>query len=83
MRTDIRRVAILVLMLIVIGVFLWAVNTYVPMANSIRAILNIVVFVATCIYVLQAFGLWASVVRLWYDARYRITRSNHTPPQAL
>jgi hypothetical protein len=63
-----------VLALIVIGIFLWVVNTYVPMAGSIRALLNIVVFIATCVLVLKAVGLWDRAVRLWGDlTHHRIT----------
>jgi hypothetical protein len=35
------------------------------MAGSIKAILNIVVVVATCIWVLRSFGLWGEIQRLW------------------
>jgi len=59
--------------LIVVGIVLWLVNTYVPMAGSIRAILNVVVVVATCVLVLQAVGLWGAVVRLWTDLSHRIS----------
>ena len=51
----------LVVMLIVIGVALYLVNRYIPMASSIKTILNIVVVVAVCVWVLQAVGLWGSV----------------------
>jgi predicted membrane protein len=68
--TKIMKVA---LALIVVGVVLWLVNTYVPMAGSIRAILNVVVVVATCVLVLQAVGLWGAVVRLWTDLSHRIS----------
>jgi hypothetical protein len=51
-----------VLVLLVVGVLLWLINTYVPMAGSIKSILNIVVVVAVCIWVLQAFGLWYSIL---------------------
>jgi hypothetical protein len=53
----------LVLTLVVVGVLLWIINTYVPMAGSIRTILNVVVVVVVCIWVLQAFGLWGNVLR--------------------
>ena len=43
---------------------LWLINSYVPMAGSIKAILNIVVVAATCVGVLKAVGLWDEVVRL-------------------
>ena len=54
-----------VLALLVVGVGLYLINTYVPMAGSIRGILNVVVFLATCVGVLQAFGLWEPVQRVW------------------
>jgi len=47
-------------MLIVVGVSLWIIDTYVPMASGIRAILNVVAFVATCIG-----GLWGGFVKFW------------------
>jgi hypothetical protein len=55
----------LALALIVVGMALWLINTYVPMAGSIRAILNVFVIVATCVRVLQPVSLWTEVVRLW------------------
>jgi predicted membrane protein len=60
-----RVVVNIVLGLIVVGIALWLINTYVPMASSIKAILNIVVVVATCVVILQQVGLWGSIVRLW------------------
>jgi hypothetical protein len=52
----------IVLTLIVAGVILWLINTYIPMAGSIKAILNLIVVVVVCVWVLQAFGLWQSVL---------------------
>ena len=72
---SITRIVKVVVALIVVGVALWLVNTYIPMAASIRAILNIVVVVATCVLVLQAVGLWSAIVRLWTDLSHRISRS--------
>lgn len=71
---SITKIVKIVIALIVVGVALWLVNTYVPMAASIRAILNIVVVVATCVLVLQAVGLWGGLVRLWTDLSHRISR---------
>lgn len=51
----------LVVVLVVVGVLLYLVNSYIPMAGSIKTILNIVVVVAVCIWVLQAVGLWGNV----------------------
>jgi len=53
----------IVLVLLVAGVVLWLINTHVPMAGSIKAILNAVVVVVVVIWVLQAVGLWNTVVQ--------------------
>jgi predicted membrane protein len=52
----------IVLVLIVVGMALWLINTYIPMARSIKAILNVVVVIAVCVWVLKALGLWTQVV---------------------
>jgi hypothetical protein len=44
-------------LLIVVGVLLWLVNTYIPMDSKIKSILNAVVVIVVVIYLLQAFGL--------------------------
>jgi hypothetical protein len=54
--------------LIVVGVALWLINNYIPMASSIKTILNVVVVVAVGIWVLKVFGLWGQVTN------YRLTR---------
>jgi predicted membrane protein len=51
----------LVVALIIVGVALYLINRYIPMASSIKTILNIVVVVAVCVWVLQATGLWGNV----------------------
>ena len=51
----------LVIALIVVGVGLWLINSFIPMASSIKTILNVVVVVAVGIWVLQAVGLWGNL----------------------
>jgi len=51
----------LVVALIVVGMALWLVNRYIPMASSIKTILNVVVVVAVGIFVLKSTGLWGDV----------------------
>jgi hypothetical protein len=46
-----------VLTLIVIGVILWLINTYIPMQSTIKSILNIVVVVAVVLWLLYGFGI--------------------------
>jgi hypothetical protein len=46
-----------VLVLVVVGVILWLINTYVPMAHTIKQILNIVVVIVVIIWLLNVFGI--------------------------
>jgi hypothetical protein len=48
-------------MLIIVGVALYLINRYIPMAGSINKILNVVVVVAVCVWLLQISGLWTGV----------------------
>ena len=47
----------IIIALIVVGVLLWLVNTYIPMDGKIKSILNAVVVIAVVLWLLQAFGL--------------------------
>jgi len=51
----------LVVVLVVVGVALYLINRYIPMASSIKSILNVVVVIVVCVWLLQAVGLWSSV----------------------
>ena len=46
-----------VVTLIVVGVLLWLVNSYIPMDGKIKRLLNIVVVIAVVLWLLSAFGL--------------------------
>lgn len=46
-----------VVTLIVVGVVLWLINTYVPMDSKIKTILNVVVVIAVILWLLQGFGV--------------------------
>jgi hypothetical protein len=46
-----------VMTLIVVGVLLWLVNTYVPMDAKIKSILNVVVVIAVILWLLYGFGV--------------------------
>jgi hypothetical protein len=47
----------IVISLIVVGVLLWLVNTYIPMDGKIKRILNIVVVVVVVLWLLNVFGV--------------------------
>jgi len=51
----------LVIVLVVFGVILWAINTYIPMDATIKKILNVVVIVAVVLWLLTAFGILGSL----------------------
>jgi hypothetical protein len=50
----------IVIVLIVVGVLLWLVNTYIPMAGSIKTILNVVVVICVILWLLRVFGVFRS-----------------------
>lgn len=57
----------LVVVLIVVGVLLWLVNTYIPMDRKIKNILNVVVVIAVVIWLLQVFGVLGSLDNVRID----------------
>jgi hypothetical protein len=50
--------------LIVVGVILWLINRFIPMASSIESILNVVVVICVVMWLLDAFGLLHNLSRL-------------------
>ncbi len=50
-----------VVTLIVVGILLWLVNRFIPMAGSIKSILNAVVVIAVALWLLSIFGLLQSL----------------------
>jgi hypothetical protein len=46
-----------IVILVVIGVLLWLINTYVPMDGKIKNILNVVVVIGVVVWLLQVFGV--------------------------
>jgi hypothetical protein len=43
--------------IVVIGLIVWAVNSFIPMAEPYKKIFNIVAIVLTCIWLLSVFGI--------------------------
>jgi hypothetical protein len=50
-----------VIVLIVVGVLLWLVNTYIPMDHKIKTIINVVVVIAVVLWLLNVFGVLGSI----------------------
>ena len=53
-----------VIVLIVVGVLLWLVNSYLPMQATIKKILNAVVVIAVVLWLLNGFGLLDSLLNI-------------------
>ena len=51
----------LLITLIVVGVLLWLVNTYIPMDGKIKSILNVVIVIVVILWLLQSFGILSGV----------------------
>jgi len=54
----------ILLVIIVAGFVLWLVNNTIPMDRKIRNILNIVVVVVLCIWLLKVFGLLSTLTNI-------------------
>jgi hypothetical protein len=51
----------ILIVIIVVGVLLWLVNTYIPMDRKIKGILNAVVVIVLVIWLLKVFGVFSSL----------------------
>jgi hypothetical protein len=52
------------IVLVVVGVLLWLVNTYIPMASGVKSLLNAVVIIFLIVWLLRVFGLWSYITHL-------------------
>lgn len=54
----------LILILAAVGLILWLINRYVPMAQPIKSILNVVVVILLLLWLLNVFGVFSTAVRV-------------------
>jgi hypothetical protein len=54
----------LLMVLIAVGVLLWLVNRFIPMARSIKSILNAVVVIGVVLWLLNITGIFHSLSRI-------------------
>jgi hypothetical protein len=47
----------LIVTLVIIGMILWLINSYIPMDSKIKNILNVAVVIVVILWLIQAFGL--------------------------
>jgi hypothetical protein len=50
-----------VIVLCVVGLLLWLVTTYIPLAPPFKGIITAVVLIATVLWLLSAFGVLGSI----------------------
>jgi hypothetical protein len=55
--TPTMTLAQIAVVLIVVGVLMWLVNTYIPMMSAMKSLLNLVVIVVVVVWLLQVFGI--------------------------
>ena len=53
-----------IVVLIVVGVILWLINRFIPMAGSIKSILNAVVVIVVVLWLLNVFGVLSSLSKI-------------------
>ena len=51
----------LLIVLVVVGVILWVINSYIPMQATIKKIMNVVVVIAVIIWLLNVFGVIGNI----------------------
>ncbi|MDY0343610.1 MAG: Thivi_2564 family membrane protein [Lentimicrobium sp.] len=54
----------IVIVILVVGVILWLINSYIPMQRTVKNILNAVVVIVLVIWLLKVFGLLDSLQNL-------------------
>jgi hypothetical protein len=52
----------ILLVIIVVGVLLWLVNSFLPMDHNIKTILNVVVIIILIVWLLKMFGIFSSLM---------------------
>jgi hypothetical protein len=52
----------ILLVIIVVGVLLWLVNSFLPMDHNIKTILNVVVIIILIVWLLKVFGIFSSLM---------------------
>jgi hypothetical protein len=51
----------IVIALVLVGLALWLINNYIPMAKPIKTLLNVVVIIFVVVWLLQSTGMWAQM----------------------
>jgi hypothetical protein len=49
----------IIIVLVIVGVVLYLVETYIPMAEPIKIVIRVIAVLALVLYLLQAFGIYS------------------------
>jgi hypothetical protein len=52
----------ILLVIIIVGVLLWLINSFIPMDRNIKSILNVVVVIVLIIWLLKVFGIFTTLM---------------------
>jgi len=50
--------------IIIVGVLLWLINTFIPMDHKIKNIFNLVVVIVLIIWLLKVFGIFSYLMNI-------------------
>jgi len=54
----------IIIVLVIVGLVLYLINNYVPMARPIKTVLNVVVVLLLCLWLLNGLGIINMPIRL-------------------
>lgn len=60
----------LVIFIVIVGFILWVINVAIPMAGSIKGLLNLLVFILLVIIILQFFGIIPHIIPMPTQFKY-------------
>jgi len=52
----------ILVVIIVVGVLLWLINSFIPMDSKIKSILNVVVVIILIVWLLKVFGIFSTLM---------------------
>ena len=48
----------IIVVIVIVGVVLWLINRFIPMQQTVKTILNVVVVIILIVWLLRVFGIW-------------------------
>ena len=54
----------LIVVLVILGLCLWLIESYVPMSQPIKVVLRVVVVLVIVLWLLKSFGIWTGAPNL-------------------